>query len=76
MKCSNLTKYQQSNICKKNSQQRMNEKKQDLQAEAEHVTFTVNGKPIKRVNQFLYLGRQFDDNDDDTYYINSNMRKA
>ena len=36
----------------------------------------MNGKPIQRVKRFLYLGRWFDENDDDSYCINENIKKA
>ena len=34
---------------------RENEEKQDLQAEAEKVTFTSNGMPVERTHHFKHL---------------------
>ena len=50
--------------------------KLEQQAKAEEVVFTVNNKPIKRVKEFLYLGRLFTKNDDDTPCIQRNLKKA
>lgn len=55
---------------------RENEEKNDLQSEAENVTFTINGTPIERTHNFKCLGRWFSDNDDDAECIQENIKKA
>ena len=76
MRTSNLEKHRNTPTCKKAQTRRTNEVKQEQQAKAEKVSFTVNGKPIKRVREFLYLGRLFTDNDDDTPCIKRSLKKA
>ena len=76
MKCNNLAKHQRSETCRKNSRRRGNELKQDAQGEVENISFAVNGKLIQRVKRFLYLGRWFDQNDDDSCCIHDNIKKA
>ena len=76
MKCPDIIKHQKSDACRKNMQRRKNEKHQDHQAQADKVKFYVNGKEIKRVTKFLYLGRWFAEDDDDTLSITSNINSA
>ena len=76
MKCNNLANYQRSETCRKNSRRRGNELKQDAQAEAENISIVVNSKLIQRVKRFLYLGRWFNENNDDSYCVNDNTKKA
>ena len=47
-----------------------------MQAEAERVEFSVNGKRLKRVREFRYLGRIITDNDNDERCIKDNLAKA
>ena len=75
MRMMDIPKHQKSQTCGKLRTRRMNEEKQDKQAEAEKVRFTVNGKPIQKVKRFLYLGRTLTSNDDDTICIDENLRK-
>ena len=76
MKTCNLNKHQTSDTCKKLRKRRDNEKKQNLQAEAENAEFRINGKLIEKVHHFKYLGRWLSDNDDDSKCILENLRKA
>ena len=75
-RCYDLEKHQKTSTCKKISKRRENERKQDLQAEADKVEFFINGKKIERVHRFKYLGRWLCDNDDDTGCIMENIKKA
>ena len=56
IKALDIIKHQNSSTCKKVKGRRDNEQKQDVQRQAEKIIFTVNGKPIKRVGKFKYLG--------------------
>ena len=76
MKCYDLEKHQNTKTCKINSNRRRNERQQDLQAKANNVKFYVNGKEIQRVTKFLCLGRWFAENDDDTFNITENIKRA
>ena len=76
MKCYDLARHEDNATCKKLQKRRTNEIMQDKQAEANDVTFSVNGKCIERVRHFKYLGRWISDNDDDTKCIQENLKKA
>ena len=75
-RCYDLIKHQKTSTCMKNRRRRGNEEKQTLQAKGNRITFKVNGKDIERVSRFKYLGRWFSDNDNNTYSIIDNIKKA
>ena len=50
-------KHVASKTCEKGRKRREHEQKQDAQAAAEEVSFTVNGIELERVREFIYLGR-------------------
>lgn len=76
MRTKNVEKHKKSPTCLKARKRRGNEIRQDLQAEAEKVEFRVNGKKLKRVKEFRYLGRILTENDNDTRCITDNLSKA
>ena len=76
MHTKNITRHQKTATCKRLQVRRTNEEKQDEQARAELVKFTVNGKEVERVKYFRYLGRILSENDDDTKCILDNLRRA
>ena len=65
-----MGKHNKSQTCQKGRTQRIHEWKQDRQAAAENVSFLVNGTPLERVKEFVYLGRVLrEDNKDMTYIV-------
>jgi len=76
MMCRNLEKHKETSYCKKDTAQRKNEQLRELQALANDVKFTVNNKIIEKVHKFKYLGRWLADDDDDTFSIMDNLKKA
>ena len=76
MQCLNKTKHQASQTCKKLTSRRQHEIRQNAQAQANDVVFTVNGKAVEEVHEFKYLGRIISDDDDDTKCIFENLKKA
>ena len=76
MRTSDILKHQNGYTCKQAQRRRVNENRQDEQAQAESVTFNIKGKEIERVHNFKYLGRIFTDNDDDSLCIGENIKKA
>lgn len=72
----NISKHQETVICKRARVRRKNENLQDKQVEAEQVRFLVYGKELERVKEFWYLGRIFTENDDDTKCIEIKLKRA
>ena len=63
-------------MCRKGQRRRENERKQEKQDESENVRFEVDGKTIKRVKAFTYLGRILSEDDDDTKCITTQIARA
>ena len=76
LRCINLQRHKNSKTCKQLTQRRRNELLQDLQAQANHVSFNINGKQIERVSNFRYLGRIISEDGDDTKSIKDNIKRA
>ena len=66
MRAKNMDIHQQSDTCAKARIRRMNEERQDLQAEAEAKEIKINGVRIERVKTFRYLGRIMSEDDCDS----------
>ena len=75
-RCYNLDKHKLILNCLQLQERRRNETKYAQKVDADNVRFYVNGKEIERVSHFKYLGRWFDEHDDDTFAIMENLRKA
>ena len=52
MRTNNMAKHLESYTCKKGTTRRQNKVKQDNQAEAENITFNINGTEIEKVHNF------------------------
>ena len=72
----NVQKHQTTKTCMNFRRRRENEQKQNNQAKADEVSFTVYGKNLERVREFKYLGRILREDDDDTSSIMQQVKRA
>ena len=76
MRAKNMNRHHQSNTCAKARTRRINEERQDSQAEAEVKEIKINGVRIKRVKTFRYLGRILSEDDCDSKCIDDQLKRA
>ena len=76
MHVKNMNKHVNGQTCKRLQERRRNEELQRLQKNAEEVSFSVKCLPIERVRKFIYLGRRFDEDDNDSACIKDQISKA
>jgi hypothetical protein len=69
-------KHQATLNCIKATATRTRRQDAKVQQQSTKVKFTVNGCPIKNVNEFKYLGRILDSKDSDIPAVTQNLRKA
>ena len=69
-------RYGRSQTCKKLQGRRANIEAASIQSAADDVTFTIKGEEIERVEEFRYLGRILDENDNDRKCILAQLKKA
>jgi hypothetical protein len=69
-------KHQATKDCKKSAATRQRRHDAVEQEVAEATIFYIDGRPIKNVKEFKYLGRILDDEDDDSPAIARNLKRA
>jgi hypothetical protein len=69
-------KHQATLDCQQFTKSFKRRKEAKVQKAANETVFKINGRPIKCVKEFKYLGRILDDNDDDLPAINRNLNRA
>ena len=76
MRVPDVDKHLDSYTCRKGASRRCNEQKQDRQAKAEEVKFFIDGIELEKVREFKYLGRYLSYDNNDSYCIDYNIKKA
>ena len=72
----NITKHQCSKTCKILQQRRKNKILQNKQVEASNIKFYVYNTKLERKQEFKYLGRILNQNDNNDIYITIQIEKA
>ena len=73
---SELTRHQNTKICRSGAKQYAAHHQEILQCSARHVRFIVDGRELENVPSFRYLGRMLCNDDNDWLAVSTNIKKA
>lgn len=71
-----VLKHQRSSTYEKGRYRRNNINKQNLQSNVSNIKFFINGHELERVSSFKYLSRIFSEDNNNSLYIQEQIKKA